>query len=468
MFLSEDKTKDPDVTPTLRGKQLLLEPHCRQAWKRFRPLIPLTDGDFNQYYTATLSTFAEYVQNIPATRYSLYAHPYGFLHLSLDRAIICTKQALQTYYDIHHVSPDKLSALQHAEVFAVFAAALLNDLGALLLRFKIHIKNRLEQMVPYDPYSGPMPALGKAFVSEFLLPELTDWQAPASLLLARQVLAHTGQNYKNSAFAWLSSHHQVLQLWYNLMLNITPREEEETRRAFLSLIPRTDAIIFQKFVSGQAPDGRASFLSARPMTGLFQEPLDTETTLRDETNYLMHIGVIPANENAFDSLAATDASNTRILGSYGAANAPRLTLGLAFLRWLQNALNHGQLLLTDEQVSSVFRSDKGLVLHWGKVTEAFNKNQNHQKLASHEAQMILTELHKLGVFSHKELALRQFVLKTTQGQQRFTGLMLDNPYVIYGNKTLPPLTLGLSEIPVTHAAMVEKLQAAPEIKFTLE
>lgn len=467
MFLSEDKHKDSDFTPTLRGKQLLLEPDCRAAWQNFRQVVPLTDGDFHQYYTATVECFAEYVQNIPATRYSLYAQPYGMLQLGLDRAILCTKQALKVYQDNDSLSPDQLSSLQHAELFAVFSAALLNDLGTLALRFRLHVKNRLDQTTPYDPYAGPMPTLGKAFSWEFRLPELTDWQAPASLILAKNILTHTGQNYKNSAFAWLSRHHDVLQLWYNLMLNISPRDEEATRRSFLTLIPRSDAIIFEKFVSDiQVNAAGNNFLNTRHSSGLFQDPTKTPEGLRDETNRLMDLGVIAAHERVADGLAVTDASNSRTLGSYGAANAPRLMLGFAFLRWLQQALKNGQLLLNDEQASSIFRTDQGLVLNWQKVSEAFAKHQAQQKQAPVSAEKLLAELQKLSITTAKELNLRDFALKIGQGKTNFQGVVLSNPYLLYGNKALPPLTLGLSEVPVTRTAATAQVRA--EFKPTME
>lgn len=469
MFLSDDKTKDFDFTPTLRGKQLVLEPDTRRAFQQFRAIIPLTDSDFQQYYTATLESFAEYVQNIPATRFSLYAEPYGFLHQSVDRAIICTRQALKAYFDIQNITPEHLSTAQHAELFAVFAAALLNDLGLLTLRFRIQVKNRIDQVVPYDPYSGPMSAQGKAFCCEFTAPELTDWQAPASLILARQVLAHTGQNYKNSAFAWLSQHHTVLQFWYNLMLSITPREEDETRRTLLTLIPRSDAVLFQKFISDAHPDMRAGLLTNRPNKALFQEPFnDSSAALRDETNLLMQLGVIPAGERGTDSFAPTDATNSRTLGSYGAANAPRLALGLAFLRWLQLSLKNGQLRVADEQAMMVFRTDNGLVLNWEKITAAYAKHQTQLKQPVTPNETLLKELQRLSVSSASSLESRQFVLKTQQGKINFKGLILDNPYILYGNKTLPPLTLGLSEVRITHPAIVKTAAIVPEHKLILE
>ena len=469
MFLIDDKIKGTDFTPTLRGKQLLLDPDTRRAFQQFRTVIPLTDSDFQQYYTATVESFAEYVQNLPATRYSLYAEPFGFLHLGVDRAIICTKQALKAYFDIQNLTPDQLSAHQHAELFAVFSAALLNDLGLLNLRFRIYIKNRIDQITPYDPYSGPMPALGKAFSVEFLTPELSDWQAPGSLILARQVLAHTGQNYKNSAFAWLSGNHQVLQFWYNLMLSISPREEDETRRTMLTLIPRSDAVLFQKFVSDANTDMRAGFLTNRPHNLLFQEPLtNTSNDLRDETLRLMQSGAIPSNEYDSGSMAATDATNSRILGSLGAANAPRLAVGLAFLRWLQTSLQNGQLRVGDEQSALIFRNDKGLVLNWAKITAAYAKNQSLLKQLPVTQENLLKDLHKLALSSTHGLALRDFVLKTAMGNNKFSGLILDNPYVLYGKKALPPLTLGLAEVQVTLASPKLNLTTAPDYKPVLE
>ncbi len=463
MFLSDDKIKDLNFTPTLRGKQLLLDPDTRYALQQFRPLIPLTDSDFQQYYTATIESFAEYVQNLPATRYSLYAEAFGFLRLSLDRAIMCTKQALKAYFDIQNLRPDLLSSTQHAELFAVFSAALLNDLGLLTLRFRIQIKNRTDQVNLYDPYSGPMPAVGKAFSYEFLPLELTDWQAPASLILARQVLTHTGQNYKNSAFCWLSSNHQVLQFWYNLMLSISPREEDETRRTMLTLIPRSDAVLFQQFISDAIPDARASFLTNRPHNLLFQEPLgDTAAQLRDETNLLIERGVIATGEHTTDGVASTDATNSRTLGSYGAANAPRLALGLAFLRWLQLSIKNGQLIVGDEQAAIMFRTDHGLVLNWLKITAAYAKHLALQKQSPINSEALFKDLHKLAVSSANGLALRDFVLKTQQGKMRFSGLILDNPYILYGKNTLPPLTLGLAEVAITHSSPVQEATKAYE------
>lgn len=448
MFQQEPKERKANLTTSiLKGKQLLMEPNCRQSWAAFRKNIPLSDADFEQYYTASVEAFAEYVQTLPATRYSLYARPYGFLQLGIDRAIIATKLSLQAFQDTAALSPEQLSAEHQAELFAVFSAALVSDVGVIPQRFKILVKNRLDQLVPFDIYAGSFATQGKEYSFEFIEPELTDWHAPASLILAKNILAATNSNYKFSAFAWLTQHHHVLHLWYNLMLRLTPREEEMTRRTLCTLIPRSDAELMDKFLEeARIAKERRATAAVAPRKPLFVPPVieddedmpPSEDAAFNERNMIKNRERVPG-DSTHDTPGVTDATNTRILGSYGASYAPRLTQGLAFLRWLRTALQHGMLLLADEQASMVFRNSDGLVLVLSRLVDAFAKQTGTQLRLGD----LIRDLQQLGVSSSENLTLKSYVLKTSKGNRSFQGITLDNPYLVYEANKLPPITLGL-------------------------
>ncbi len=477
MFTGHNSPSDtPHFTTCLKGRQILQEPTYRQTWKAFREQIPLSDFDFDQYYTATLAKFAEYVQFLPATRHVYYAQPGGLFQLSLDRAMLSTKLALKSFHDLENKTPEQLNAHELAEVFAVFAAALLSDLGLLSLRFKIKICDEENLAAAYDPYAGGMNQQGKMYYYEFTNPELLDWSAPGSLVLASHLLCDTQKDYRDSGFAWISRYHDILQMWYAMMLDLTPVVETTTRKRYLiSLIPLTDNDLLQNFLLNIHHAGL--LLPNKQSHTLFTPQEVDQEFLNDHGFELDH--TTEATQRArgeFEKVfggggGAADASNTQMLGSLGAALAPQLRYGLAFLGWLIALARAGKLWAADGQTGLAFGYGGGkIVLHLQGLLDKFVSEKNVPKISVQE---LINSLKETQLLKSQNLHPQTFELKNPNANiaaMRFEGLMLPASFLLGNNQEPPKITLALQALgrEIAAHAHKERIQAHFQSMFHIK
>ncbi|MCD6047553.1 MAG: hypothetical protein K0S08_1200 [Gammaproteobacteria bacterium] len=443
----------------LKGRQMLQEPQYRNIWRNFREHIPLGDFDFEQYYTATVCVFAEYVQLVPATRHVYYSQPGGLFQLGLDRAVLSTKLALKAFQDFDGKTPDQLTAFEQAELFAVFSAALLSDIGLLTQRYKFAMLDAAEMLRSYDPYLGSMLQQGKKYAFEFTSLERGDWSGPASLVLASRLLSQTNDDYRDSGFAWISRHHDILQLWYEMMLELTPTGEGTTRRRYLiSLIPFVDSNLIQDFLLNIHDSGL--LLPARQQRAFFT-PTEIEESLEQANRHHDFEGddkdasrqTKREFEKVFGGMGAADATNSQVLGSLGAALAPQLRYGLAFLGWLMNLARAGRLWTGDGQAALAFGMGGGqIVFDIQRLIQEFAKTKGMPKIS---AQELINALKEIQVLKSQNLNLRKFELNNGASVTKFDGMVLPASFVL-GDQPGPKVNLGLKEIAVQAVAVTKE------------
>jgi hypothetical protein len=448
----------PNFMSCSNGKQLLLlDPHYREAWSAFRELIPLSDLDFEQYYTATLIKFAEYVQTLPATQHLFYSSASGFFQLGFDRAIIATKLALQAYQDFEGVTTEELTPRDLSELFAIFSAALLSDLGLLNLRFEIKVSNAIGAAQDYDPYAGSMLEQGRMFFFQFRNRELTDWPAPASLVLAQHVLSRTQTNYADSAFAWISRDHEILQLWYSMLLDLTPAQEISTRRRFfISLIPAVDNDIAHNFLVNIHNNG-ALFPGAKQNLSLFvpQDHDFSATEINPDNSELEQLRKNQESsgfEKLFGGAAMADASSSQLPGSISATMPPLLRQGLAFLGWLLAMARNGRLagMNNNGEIPNVFGLGGGNVaLNLKQMLQQFSKD-THFSIAS--AQELAEAIAKTTVLSAQKFSITTLAFNDNPATQ-FQALILPARFIFDAQhlalasvRSLLNIPLGLGEL----------------------
>ena len=446
----------PIFSACLTGKKILLDVNHHQAWQTFREFIPISDEDFEHYYTAVLITFAEYVQTLPASQHVFYATPGGFFQLGLDRAMIATKLALQAYQDFEGRTPDQLTVQDLTELFAVFSAALLSDLGLLMLRFQIKINDHSGVINDYNPYFGSMLNQGQSFTFQFRPNELVDWPAPASLVLARQIMSQSQANYQESGFAWISRYHDVLQLWYAMLLDLTPAQETSTRRRFLlSLIPTVDNDLIHHFLIHLHNSG--ALFPGKKNPSLFNiQNQDTAHTFGEDQSpqATEEFDLEKLQQKAeYDKLfggAAADASNA-LPGSVAADMPPLLRYGLAFLGWLLIMARTGQLYAGSEGPAGYGLADGKVAFDVKQLQKMFAKEANFPNMSAED---LFTALQKIQVLQTQKISLSQLAWKDDLATQ-FTALILPVQFV-FGNLAGPKIALGLGEVADKIAATEDK------------
>ena len=451
MFLDFTQSAKPnDFTSCLAGIKRLQEPHYRQAWKNFREQISLSDYDFDLYYTTTLSAFADYTQNLPASRFVFYGHAGGFLQLGFERAIIATQLAIKAYHDFEGLSHDQLGALAQAELFAVFTAALLADMNFLTKRFQIKAKDEAGQIKPYDPYQGAVSAQGKWYTYDFHNPELYGWGGPASVVLAEHLLSKTQPKYTDSAFSWISHHYDVLQLWYSMILGLSPTSDTSTRQRYLiSLIPEIETdMIRELLLHLHKQDSFAS----RQHNALFvpeENELD-DIAHAQQDEHEMVVDPISQSRREFEKVLGgggpADASNTHILGSLG-ASLPPLAFGLGFLGWLIQQATKGKLWgLGGGKIPAAFRSSDSnhLIFDVDKLLNDYAREKRKTALTPAE---LVNALKETQLLKDHHVELNNYSLATLGGKHLFAGIQL--PIAFIGVSSLPPISLGLLIEPKT-------------------
>ena len=418
----------PKFSVCLSGSQLLQDPAVRSAIEKLRSYINLTETTFNQYFIGLISNFAEYTQKLPATQHIFYAYPGGFFQLGLDRATIAIKLALQNYQEIEHLDVEEFTDVKWAELFAVFAAALLADLGLLLFRFQIKIENAVGEILDYDPYRGSLFREAKKVAFQFRPQELLDWVAPSSLILATEVLKTTQVNYRDSGFAWISRHHSVLQLWYALMLDFCPQQEDSTRqRDLISLIPLADHELINAFLNNM------NGLGANKSFSLFNNRMAHENS--ENHNAESTSENIEKFDHVFSKADSASLSEVNKKNNF-------LRYGVSFLAWLKEASAQEFLASNGLQVYGLERGYLAFPLE--KLQKLFSAQSKNFPVVSPTE--LINAIYASGILKPSQINLREFCFRNNPSNQ-FLALVLPAS-ILLGNAEALGQNISLEIMPV--------------------
>lgn len=193
------------------GQTLLLDEKRHQLIQKFASQLCLSDENYQLFCTPLLTSFAEFVQELPETRNSYYSHTGGLLDHALERS--GTALALLRAYFLPEGS-DKapLTEPQTLWAYAVFSASLLHDVGKVITDLDVQLfdKNR-QSLRAWNPFAGTMKTQdGHIFDYDFLGNFPDTYRRRVTILLARQIMPEAG-------FQWICSNRDVLQVWLALL-----------------------------------------------------------------------------------------------------------------------------------------------------------------------------------------------------------------------------------------------------------
>lgn len=187
------------LLPVLAASQLLGERQHQFFLEQCHALSRLPDEHFQSFYHKLIFSFADYTQLLPREWNDTLG---GLLNLSLERAMRCLFHFDEEYPDTPAV-----------ERFAMFSAALLKDISAVITNQKIFITDEEgNAKSEWQPFKGPMNANPE---NEFyrLISLGNHFQRVArsvTLLLARQIMPE-------AAFQWIASFPQLFAEWLDAL-----------------------------------------------------------------------------------------------------------------------------------------------------------------------------------------------------------------------------------------------------------
>lgn len=232
---SEPKPGTHHFLPVLKSDVLLLGHKRKTVISKLPYLLSLADEKFQSLCVSLLHNFAEFVQDLPQTRNSYYSTKGGMLDHALHRTQIALS-LLRSYFLPIGREETALSDAQTLWAYAVFAAAVLFDLGRVAVELDVRIYDKQRNFIkPWSPFDGSMQAQGQYYTYEFDARYSEAFKRHATVLLARQIMPTEG-------FSWIASNKDVLSIWLALL-----DEDRITSGHFGLLLSKADALTIKQF-----------------------------------------------------------------------------------------------------------------------------------------------------------------------------------------------------------------------------
>ncbi|HNP63601.1 MAG TPA: TraI domain-containing protein [Woeseiaceae bacterium] len=190
------------VLPVLRGKVLLAEHDARLS--HIRSLVGVPEQHWRFLYRPMFAAFAETVQQLPA-HHGVEAG--GQLHYALEVVELALK-IRRGYVLPPDKAPELVVAEQDLWTYAVTAAAVLHNVGRVLVSRRVMLRSRDHRPIgPWRPWLGPMTRTGATHYWTEPSRDLEDdiHQALPPLLACRVV--------PEDGLRWLGAQRDVLAAW---------------------------------------------------------------------------------------------------------------------------------------------------------------------------------------------------------------------------------------------------------------
>lgn len=193
----------------LEGQVLFNEPHRKNTIREIARLVGVPETHWRALYLSALERFASYVQQIPASEAHHHAGPGGLLDHTLE-VITGALAARRSILLPVGASPEVLAHKHDVWTYAVFAGALLHDVGKAATSHRVILfDTRGRSTGNWDPWSGPMPA-GMRYRVEFVRDRKYGLHTRVAPLLVHHILPSTG-------ISWLGADPEVLAPWLALV-----------------------------------------------------------------------------------------------------------------------------------------------------------------------------------------------------------------------------------------------------------
>lgn len=279
--------EEPGITTVHPASVLLATERRQQILQELKSIINLSDSDFNKVFMTVINNFAEFVQELPETQTSYFAHQGGILDLSLERTLM-TMHMCRTYLLTGDETLNTLSAYEMLWVYAVFTASLLLDVGTIATKQSISLFNAEGLFIKiWSPYSGSMIGQGEGYRFEFLQENLDHLRNLVAPILARQIMPEgdifddsdgddgSSGSHLPTGFLSIASEPKILEAWLAMLSG-----DMRASGTLLSII----SIIKAQMEAGYFIEGKATNYHITPNMLAFLDKLKSRKFGRDPQN----------------------------------------------------------------------------------------------------------------------------------------------------------------------------------------
>lgn len=259
--LSRTRKSEARILSIQTGDALLDRPGRAAQVRRIRDLAGVADRQFEPLYREPLASFAAFVQALPASEAHHHAVPGGMLDHALETA--ATALSLRRGHLLPSgAEPERQYRQQDLWTHAVFAAALLHDIGKPLVDQRIELFDRDGQSLgAWNPWMGAMSAPAITYRVSFCRERDYRLHERLAPLLVRQIIPAR-------ALAWLAGERAVLSA-----LLATLAGDSAEGGALFDIVKQADRSSVARDLAGPAAkiksgQGQAPSLAARLVTGL--------------------------------------------------------------------------------------------------------------------------------------------------------------------------------------------------------
>lgn len=350
-------TGDIEIYPILKAETLLQEER-RSAWLEKLPdLLGVKPVKYKLYYVPVLHNFAEFAQNLPATKHGLY---YSHLGGVLDQGIERTVNVIESINPLlTELSEDENEEKKELWRYAVYTASLLFDVGKIFTKTIVTLRQRTKRIKTWNPFEGAMAEFASHYSYVFATENNDMLRRQTTPLLAMSLMPKIG-------FTWLSTHKDILRAWFALL-----QEDYRQVDAWLSTIPLIDAGMLDSYFTKYEKE-----LSKIDLSGVFKDPLHS---LKNTETYKA-----PPQRGIF----STQGDVTSKLGGEAHKKPFSTVAGEAFLAWLKqnvgsdkvsvNMPNSGVHVVSDgvlllEKVFKDFVKENPVYADWREVKKQFEQ-----------------------------------------------------------------------------------------------
>lgn len=336
--LSEAKKALKDLTRIHQPPQILAEERRQVLLEKIRTLLQLESAQYDALAASLIDTQVLYCQNLPETAHSYFSQPGGLLDHALNR----TEAALEIFKEFMiHDRAEVISEEQKLWQYALFSAAMLQGIGKLYIDYHARIYDAQGQFLKdWNPLLEHMAQMGSYYGYEFQKDMEISLRRRINLLLAKTMMPPGGYN-------WIAAHGDVLAVWLALL-----NEDERSAGTLGAILIRADALAIQRYFLEFAPRGFAHGTGGR-------------------------YGGVGTFSGGADSLIEKERQ-----------------VGMEFIQWLHQALEHGQViinkapllmvpggLLMCKEIFQLFVREHPEYKNWQAIQTAFASLGLHQTAA---------------------------------------------------------------------------------------
>lgn len=279
--------EQPGILKIETAPILLATERRQEIISEYKSIFNLSEKDFNRVFMVVINNFAEFVQELPETQTSYFAHHGGMLDISLERTLM-TMHMCRAYLINDEQNLNSVSAYEMLWIYAVFTASLLLDVGIVATKHSIDLYDIEDKFTKkWIPYSGSMIGQGVGYRFEFLQENLDHLRYLVAPILAKQIMP-VGEPFDDSegdggisestlptGFLSIASEPKILEAWLAMFTNDT-----RSTGTLLSIIH----IIKAQMEAGAFIEGKTTNYHITPNMLTFLEKLKQKRFSHDPKN----------------------------------------------------------------------------------------------------------------------------------------------------------------------------------------